>query len=160
MALVSDSAWIAVASYLAAIAWMDAAGRRGRGLWTLTAVLFLVHGVIAMTIAHGGSHQAAILDTARKTDDLLGVPIGVGLYFNYVFIGILLADSIWWLVAPQRRAHRPAWVGVLLHAFVAFMVINGAIVFANSPLRWIALMALAAIAASKVARGAWITSCS
>ena len=35
------------------------------------------------------------------------VGAGGGIYFNYGFTLLWIADTIWWWAAPQRRAGRP-----------------------------------------------------
>src|SRR5262249_61332389 len=77
--------------------------------------------------------------TARRTAEGVGLAWGGGLYLNYLFTAAWAADTAWWWRGLQRYEARPRWVGRVLHSFMAFMVFNGAVVFATGLVRWVGL---------------------
>ena len=54
--------------------------------------------------------------------------VGSGVYVNYVFFAVWLADALWWKAAPAGYA-RPQSVTWLLRAFYMIIIVNGAVVF-------------------------------
>ena len=159
---------LALACYVAYIAHALAArGARGfqtaRAIWTMGSVLFVVHVGCAFHFYHGWSHAAAWQNTADKTNELLGVPFGNGIYFSYLFLVLWVADVIWlWTFGSRPAAaalcatsvparsrlwgQTPPW-RVLVHVFLLFIALNGAIVFEAGPTRWAGLAASALLAA-------------
>jgi hypothetical protein len=61
------------------------------------------------------------------------------------------ADTAWWWAAPDHHRSRPRAVTAGLHAFLFFMVFNGAFVFVRGPLRWLGLVLCLAVA------GLWVS---
>jgi hypothetical protein len=110
-----------------------------RWLWTVGCLLYLGHVVAAFHFYHGWSHWAAYQETARRTGEEVGVAWGGGLYLNYLFTAAWVADAAWWWRGLQAYESRPRWVGRVLHAFLAFMAFNGAVVFATGLVRWVGL---------------------
>jgi hypothetical protein len=125
-----------------------------RWLWTAGLVVFLVHVACAFHFHHGWSHAHAYQFTADATYDAVGWHWGGGLYANYAFALVWLADAAWWWTRPHRYESRPRWIHVAIHAFMAFMAINSSVVFARAAGRiWaIGVMALAALAAFRCSR--------
>ena len=130
--------WMAVCAYAIGVA-MILRGR-GRGVWTLGCALFLAHVACAFTYYHHWSHDDAYAETARQTAEMTGFQSGAGLYLNYLVALVGLADVLWWWLMPETRARRPRWLECTLHAFMFFMVLNGAVIFASGPLRWLGLL--------------------
>jgi hypothetical protein len=160
---------LALVCYVAYLAgwlarWNTRRPRAARAVWTLGCVLFDVHVVCAFHFFHHWSHLAAWRNTAERTERLLGVAVGDGIYFSYLFLMLWILDVLWlwwpsWtagLAAPGSRENRagayatgvpipgakpveaPAWrVGV--HVFLLFIAVNGAIVFEAGPTRWVGL---------------------
>ncbi|MGH9673937.1 MAG: hypothetical protein ACRD44_12215 [Bryobacteraceae bacterium] len=114
-------------------------GLRSRLAWTAGCLLYLAHVAAAFHFHHDWSHAAAYRATARQTAQTLGVDWGGGLWFNYAFTVAWCADALWWWIAPASRARRPRWLAAALHAFLAFMWLNGAVVFASGFVRWLAI---------------------
>ena len=141
---------LALGLYAMAVALRLTAPHRrhtARALWTAGCVLFLALVAAAFHFFHGWSHAHAYAETARQTRELFGIDWGGGLYFNYLFTLAWTADvAYWWLAGLEAYDGRPRWIGVALHAFFAFMAINGAIVFATGATRWLALAAAVALA--------------
>ncbi len=145
----------ALACYAISIGLMLAVVRRERAdrpiraLWTFGCVLYLAHVAAAFQFVHAWSNAAAYRETARQTAALFGIDSGVGLWFNYAFTAAWSADvAYWWLAGIARyRRHRPAWVSVALHGFMAFMAFNATVVFARGPTRWAGAAATAGLLA-------------
>jgi hypothetical protein len=146
-ALTVDSARVALVLYVAALVAMlgrrGGGGMAGRALWTAGMLVYLVHVCAAFHVVHGWSHGAAVAETARQTRALFGVDTGVGIWFNYLFTAVWAADAAWWWLDPGGYHRRPAAATGAVHAFMAFMFFNGAVVFASGPSRWIGLAATA-----------------
>jgi hypothetical protein len=142
--------WLALGLYALAVAFRLTSPHRrktARALWTVGCVLFLAHVAAAFHFFHGWSHAHAYRETARQTRELFGIDWGGGLYFNYLFTLIWAADAAyWWVAGLDAYDRRPRWIGAALHAFFAFMAINGAVVFAAGPIRWVALATTVALA--------------
>lgn len=134
---------MALLLYAVSVALRLAAPQRrqaARLAWTLGCLIFLVHVAFAFHVFHAWSHDDAYARTARQTQELIGPHWGGGLFFNYLFtIAWVLDAAYWWAAGVQRYEGRPRWVDGALHGFMAFMAINGAIVFAAGPTRWVAL---------------------
>lgn len=132
---------LATLLYVAALA-----GIRPRLAWTLGCLAYLAHVAAAFQFHHAWSHTAAYIETARQTRELFGADSGSGLYFNYAFTAVWLADVVWWWRAPAAYLTRPRWIAGAVHGFMAFMFFNGVVVFASGVTRWVGLAATAALA--------------
>lgn len=114
-------------------------------IWTLGFVLFVGHVVAAYHFEHHWSHQAAVIDTAKQTRELIGVEFGGGVYFNYLFLVLWGVDVVVSWFEPNLsylRALRVLWISYLL--FIAF---NGVVVFKSGWLRALGLVATAGLVA-------------
>lgn len=110
-----------------------------RLIWTCGLVLYLAHVAAAFHFYHDWSHTAALAHTADETERVVGWRFGGGLYFNYLFTALWCGDVLWWWLRPAIYQSRPIRVSAALHGFMAFIVVNAAIVFKNGPTRWISL---------------------
>jgi hypothetical protein len=140
----------------AAAEWWRAAPRsaaRARVAWTVGAALMLVHSVAAFALLYGGSHRTAVDATARQTAAVTGVATGAGIYVNYAFLAIWLADVLWCWAAPAAYATRSPVVSVSLRVFFLFMFLNGAVIFADGLMRVLGAVAVATAGAAWI-RGA------
>jgi hypothetical protein len=146
------SIWLALVAYaIGAGLLLQARGRShprslARGAWTLGCVFFLVHVFCAFAFFHHWSHADAYRKTARQTAELTGWHWGGGIYINYVFAAAWLAAVLWWWLAPASFDRRPAWLNVLWHGFLIFMVFNGTIVFGHGPVRLLGIVICIALA--------------
>jgi hypothetical protein len=93
--------------------------------------------VIVFELAHHWSHQAAI----EHTEEISG--FGPGLYVNYLFILVWIADVAWSWIALDRYRARSNWVNGLIIGFMGFIVFNAAVVFGHGVLRWVSAVLLA-----------------
>lgn len=103
-----------------------------RAVWTIGWVLFLLHLVSAFHFYHNWSHQSAWDATQRQSG------YGDGIYLNYAFGLFWTLDIMFWWLVPVYRRQQMKWWHVALMAFMAFMMINAAVVFAALPMQLLA----------------------
>jgi hypothetical protein len=118
-----------------------------RVAWTAGCVLFLVHVASAFHFYHHWSHAAAYAATAQRTGELVGFEWGGGLYANYAFTLLWVADACYWWGGLDRYEARPRPIEWAVQSFLGFMAINGAVVFGTWPVRWLGLGACLLLAA-------------
>lgn len=128
-----------------------AAGRRGRLAaarlsWSAGFVAFALHVGAAFHFIHSWSHRDANDATARQTAAVVGWDWGGGLWANYVFAAVWLADVAWWWRGRDRYEARPRCVEWLVQGFLGFIAFNAAVVFADGPVRWAGVAAGAGLA--------------
>jgi hypothetical protein len=146
--------WLALTGYAVSTALgLRRPGQRSvwaRRFWNLGLACFLMHVAAAFHYYYEWSHAVGLAETARQTEELMGMASGSGLYLNYLFTLVWLADGIyWWMAGLKRHASRPLWVEWLVHVFFLFMIINGAVVFVSGPTRWLDVALLVGVG------GAW-----
>lgn len=106
-----------------------------RPVWLLGALVYLAHVAAAFGIHHDWSHAAAYAYTAARTDALIGLDWGGGLWVNYAFTAIWICEGLWWQLRPTHYARRPAvWTPAVRSLFL-FMIANGAVIFVEGPRR-------------------------
>jgi hypothetical protein len=134
--VVYASIWIALVFFIAGETGrtLTPTGRRppAWAAWTFLTgcVIAIVHTILAFAIAHNWSHADAVFDTARLTKEMYGVDFGQALYMNYVFLGVWLADAVWWIASPNGHV-RPAFVTWTLRGFYALYLFNAMVVFSH-----------------------------
>lgn len=116
-------------------------------LWLFGAIAAFCHSLGALNTFHHGSHAEALQSTADQTQELLGIPIAAGLYFNYLFVATWFADAIWRIAAPVRYQKLPAAYHVVVLGFLVFIAFNGAVVFKSGPFRWAGIASVVALGA-------------
>ena len=72
--------------------------------------------------------------------------IKAGLYVNYVFTYVWLADVTWWWAAAASYRRRPRWVEWTVHGFMGFIAFNATVVFASGFSRWFGIAACVLLA--------------
>ena len=134
--LIQITAWLAFAAWFVALAMNR--GARSTRVERLSSfiglsgsVLMLVHVSFAFDIRHDWSHAAAVVETARQTEELMGVNWGVGVWWNYVFSIIWMSDGLWRVVQPPSYESRPRWLSRMIHFFLAFMWFNATVLFGS-----------------------------
>jgi hypothetical protein len=100
--------------------------------WAFAAglVLAVVHTLLAFSSVHGWSHASAVHSTAVQTQSIYGITFGGGVYVNYLFLAVWMADAWWWR-ASQPSYARPAPAVWALRAFYMVIIFNAAVVFAS-----------------------------
>ncbi|HET6325960.1 MAG TPA: hypothetical protein VFG04_14885 [Planctomycetaceae bacterium] len=124
--------------------------RWARWAWTVGFAIYLVHVAFAFQFLHHWSHAAAVEHAARRTFEVVGFEFGAGLYFNYVFTLLWLADVVlWWRRSLAGRVASPAYYWTV-QAIFAFMMFNATVVFGPAFWKWVAVGALAVIVALRL----------
>ena len=93
--------------------------------WTLGCLLLLLHIAVAFHLGHGWSHEAAWEHTRQVGG------YGDGIFVNYAFALVWLADVVWVWALPGSYLARSRWLNWTIHGFLAFVVVNAAVVFAS-----------------------------
>jgi hypothetical protein len=125
--------------------------RLARTFWTAGIVLALIHVFLAFQFVYGWNHDAAIEGTMRQTAEVVDSSFRGGIFVNYAFLLIWLADVCWWWLSPDSHASRSQRLELGRLALFAFMFFNGAIVFASGLGRWIGIASLALVLVTSVA---------
>jgi hypothetical protein len=144
---------LALALYVLALALRAASAKRrprpglARLFWTVGCLAFLLHVGCAFQFYHHWSHRAAYEATARRTAEVVGLDWGGGLYANYAFAAVWVADVCWWWWSPERYLARPRGVEWAVQGFLGFIAFNAAVVFGAGAVRWLGLAACLFLAA-------------
>ncbi|MGK0188228.1 MAG: hypothetical protein ACI9R3_004020 [Verrucomicrobiales bacterium] len=142
--IVRTTIWLALVLYAAAeigrLRWRNdcsAGYLLALSLSTSGCVLYLIHVLAAFGVFHSWSHGDAYQFTAEQTEQLVGWRWGGGLFVNYLFTTVWLAELIAGWIAPQVYRTRAAWIDLSIRIFFAFMIANGAVVFVVGIQRWL-----------------------
>jgi hypothetical protein len=162
---VRGTAWLAALCYPAGPAGRVGAPRLFRAVWTAGLAALLLHIVAAFELRHGWSHRAAVEETARATREVTGLALGAGIWVNYVFAALWLADAAWWWADAPGHRRRAAWIHFGLHGFLLFLLFQATVVFARGSARWggavvtaagvVALVAARCFPSGLSRRGSW-----
>ncbi|MFG0294898.1 MAG: hypothetical protein ACF8PG_03245 [Maioricimonas sp. JB045] len=140
--LVAWSARLAIAAW--AVRWLHDLHRPGQSpprwlslVWTMGGVTNLLHVLVAFHYAHAWDAAAAWEHVARQTAAVTGWHWGGGLYVNYVFSLLWLADvGVCWRACVLRRPLPPTYL-VILHGLFVFMIFNATVVFGPPVWKWV-----------------------
>ena len=126
--------------------------RLARAIWTMGIALALIHVVLAFQLVYAWNHEAAVAATVRQAADRFGWGWRGGIYVNYVFLTLWLADVCWWWVAPASHAARSLRIETARLALFTFMFLNGAVVFASGTGRLVGIASVAVVLIASLAR--------
>ena len=146
--------WLALAGFAVGEAGKTRHRRTGiapRWAWPVSAAALIacvLHILIAMAHRHGWSHQAAVLETARQTAEVYGLAWSGGVYVNYLFVGLWVAELAWWRMDPQRYTRQPPWMRWAVRAFYLVIVCNAAVIFVAPDHRMAGVAVTAALLAA------------
>lgn len=118
---------------------------------------FVAHVLTAFHYAYRWNHNEAIRITAQQTEELLGKAFGQGLYFNYLFLLLWIADVTFWWCRPEQYRVRSPWISLAIHSYLFFIVFNGAVVFKTGGVRAAGIIASSAILALALRRAIYVT---
>jgi hypothetical protein len=157
--LVRNTVRLSLAFYAAAAGLMlflrpaewGATGRGGlaRWCWTLAWAAYVIHVGMALHYYHHWSHA----DAVRHTEEVSG--FGPGIYVSHLFTLLWTLDVAYWWLRPAAYATRPARVGRALHAFMAFIIFNGTVVYEKGPIRWAGLALFATLGGLWLSTNTW-----
>lgn len=116
--------------------------------WTLGASLAAVHVALAFHFKHAWSQAAAMAETARQTEEALGFALGTGIYANYAFVAVWVADVAWWWLSLPTFRTRPVALDRAVRIFILFIFANGAIVFPHGPVRVLGVVVMIVLVAA------------
>ena len=133
---------------VAVVLWALAEIRTSRTLWTAAAALTVLHSAAAFHAFYGGSHAVARDETARQTAALTGITVTGGIYVNYLFLAVWAGDAAWWWMSPASYVRRPRWLSSAIRGFIFFIILNGALVFADG---WARVVGAAAVSSVVIA---------
>jgi hypothetical protein len=120
-----------------------------RLLWTAGCASMLAHISFALHFYHRWSQESAYLETARQTNEVIGLNWGGGVYINYfLLIGWLIDISWWWLCGLDSYRRRPVALVISWHAFLLFILFNATVVFKSGAVRWAGLLLCFTLAAA------------
>jgi hypothetical protein len=117
-----------------------------RWAWTFGCVSLLLHIACAFHFFHDWDHQQAFAATARQTEEVVGLDWGGGLYVNYAFVLVWVADLVWWWACPERYEARSAVIEWIVQGFLFFVAFNATVVFGVGAIRWWGLAATSLLA--------------
>ena len=138
--------WLALCGYTVGAGNLLVARKRhsrlrlARWAWTFGCVFFIAHVAFAFGAFHHWSHAEAYRATARQTAEMIGLYWGGGIFLNYLFGIVWIADVAWWWLAPGSFARRSSLLAIAWHGFAFFMVFNGTVVFGSGAVRWFGLV--------------------
>ena len=139
--------WIAIVAYTTGSVIFALARGRSRWdsatrlAWTIAVFSLIAHFICAYEFYHHWSHESAYLDTARQTDEVVGLNWGGGLFINYAFLIIWAIDvGWWWLRGLNSYRTRPWGVVAAWHGFLIFILFNATVVFKDGGVRWVGLI--------------------
>lgn len=137
--------WTALALFVAGDVGRVRRHRWGWWAWAIGVTLISIHVILAMAVAHGWSHASAVAATAKATSAVYGVDWGGGVYANYLFIAVWLAETIAWRADPTAVDRRSPWLQWTLRAFYLVMILNAAVVFVPSWRKWFGVAIVATL---------------
>jgi hypothetical protein len=137
--------WLALCCYVASEAVIAVARNQrsqayARWFSTLGCFAFLAHVGFAFHFYHEWSHARAYAETARQTAEVAGWRWGGGLFINYGFGLLWLAEVVAWWCDRKRYSSRAAAMNWSVRAIFLFMIFNGAVVFVRGPVRGFGLV--------------------
>jgi len=154
-AVVRGTMILATIAWALGEAWMRRSARldrRARAMWTIGVVLALIHVVLAFQFVYAWNHETAVAATAQQAADRFGWGWRGGIYVNYVFLTVWVADVYWWWMAPSSHASRSRRFEAARLAVFTFMFVNGAVVFASGIGRMVGVASVAVALVAAVAR--------
>jgi hypothetical protein len=126
--IVATVAWAAGEALMRGSAESD---RLARAAWTIGIVFAAIHVGLAFQWVYHWNHEAAVEATVKQAAARFGWGWRGGIYVNYVFLAMWLADVSWWWMAPATHATRPLQMERARLVFFTFMFLNGAVIFAS-----------------------------
>ena len=115
--------------------------------WPASAIglaLLTIHIVIAMSVRHHWSHDAAIAATAGQTQAVYGLNWGGGLYVNYVYVAVWSIYLAVWHSVPSRALPSRTLMRVF-RVFFLIVIVNAAIIFAGGWRRLVGVFIVGAL---------------
>jgi hypothetical protein len=109
---------------------------KARFALSLGAVSYLVHVATAFEVHYDWNHATAYTQTAIQTSAATGMNWGGGIWINYAFTALWISEVLWWWVGAENYRHRPRLAEHAIRGIFLFMILNGAVLFVDNPMRW------------------------
>jgi hypothetical protein len=142
--LTRGTIWITLVTYLVGLLALGFGLKRWhkestpRALWTIGCFSLVLHFAAAFNFYHDWNQDAAYRETARQTDEYIGLNWGGGLYINYAILLLWIGDlTEWWLRGVDSYRKHFRTLRLVWHAFLIFIIFNALIVFKGGVVRWI-----------------------
>tara|TARA_A100001037_G_scaffold290553_1_gene303551 strand:+ start:655 stop:1131 length:477 start_codon:yes stop_codon:yes gene_type:complete len=116
-------------------------------VWSTACLLAALHAYLALSDVHHWNHHHAFEHIANETERVLGFRFGYGVYFNYLFVLVWIADVIWLWGSPESYQNRSNRLSSAFHLFLILIMVNGAVVFRDGLPRYLGIVVIAAILA-------------
>ena len=143
------SIWLALALFAAGQVSRRSLGAQNdsASVWfsALGLLAFASHVILAFEFHYDWNHATALAKTAAQTEALTGVSSGNGLYLNYLFGLVWLAEVCGWTNSTARHTNRTNWIERAVRGFFLFMIVNGAVVFVDAPRRWLGMVVVSVL---------------
>lgn len=150
--LTRGTIWITIAAFAIGFAAFTLSRNRrnwdatARLAWTIACAALLAHVAFAFHFFHSWSHDDAYLETARQTDEVIGLNWGGGLFINYALVTGWVLDTIcWWVVGLEGYRARSWPLVAVWRGFLIFIIFNATVVFKTGFLRWAGLFVCLAL---------------
>ena len=114
-------------------------------VWSTACLFAAVHAYLALSDVHQWNHQHAFDHIANETERVLGFRFGYGVYFNYLFVIVWIADVIWLWSSPESYQKRSNRLSSAFHLFLILIMVNGAVVFRDGLPRYLGTVVIASI---------------
>jgi len=143
MTFIFWTARAAVILYAASLLAQITSRRRiGKWAWTLGCLVLWIHFVLAMQFVYGWDFALLSRETTRQSAMITGFALGFEVYFSFALMVIWAADAAYWQLRGEvGYQNRSASISVGVHGFIAFMIFNSAVVFAQTS--WVRIAGLA-----------------
>lgn len=117
--------------------------RIGKWAWIFGCLVLWAHFVLAMQFVYGWDFALLSRETTRQSAMVTGFALGFEVYFSFAMMVIWALDAAYWLLrCDARYRNRPAWISVGVSFFIAFIMFNSVVVFAQTS--WVRFAGLAA----------------
>lgn len=135
-----------LAVHLYCVGRSPAARSACRWCWTASWLIYVVHVALAFHVYHHWSHDHAFAHTEAVSG------WGGGLFVSYAFTLVWGLTVLWSWHPTGELSHVRFMFKALIHAFIFFIVFNGAVIFATGAVRWVSLGACVFLAVE----GIWV----
>ena len=115
----------------------DSCARWLLGVWLVAFGLHVLHVLLAFAWLHQWSHAEAYEHTAQRTGDVTGWYWGGGVWVNYLFTLLWLADVSYTLRTGITQL--PVWYVLLIHGVMLFFLVNATVIFGPAWWSWAAV---------------------
>lgn len=145
---IRGTAWLATAGYFVGVFLLIKSRKKTRPLrltkwiWAGACDIYFLHVFAAFHFQHHWSHAAALRHVAEQSQQLIGHPVGAGIWLNYFLLVVWALDAGWLFVDEVGYQKRNKIINWAIHGFILFMFFNGAIVFAPDVVRWPSIAAI------------------